>query len=97
MLILIKWPYYLLLIVYLNVSPYLLIKNMSTNQMFFLLQCDLCKQMWMAVETLFLITISIKYILAAEVAFYSAGLGCRTYKSPMAQPSWIKIYNPSPP
>src|SRR4029434_10725039 len=50
-LILIKWPCYLLLIDYLKVSPYLFIKLMSTNKMFSLSYSMI--QMLMDVETLF--------------------------------------------
>src|SRR4029434_8084395 len=53
-LILIKWPYYLLLIDYLKVSPYLFIKLMSTNKNFSLPYSTI--QMLMGVETLLLTT-----------------------------------------
>ena len=54
-LILIKWPYYLLLIDYLKVSPYLFPKLMSTKTKMFSLPYSMI-QLLMDVETLLLTT-----------------------------------------
>ena len=65
-LILIKLPYYLLLIAYLNVSLYVFIKLISTNNFFSLFYSVV--QMLMDVETLLLITFASHLrILAAEL------------------------------
>ena len=62
-LILVKWPYYLLLIDFLNSLLYTFMKLMFTNQMFFLLYA----QMRMAVKTSFLH--SIVYLPSAPLPF----------------------------